>query len=174
MRKEAPDFNASQVDGMYYFALRNYGVDLIQKQGDLEGGIYQLTLAERFAPLDKTADGLREGARAYIQAASYFGVNWGRAVELFRNVAGGMARDVGWQHERQPAFPTRADARTATSFGRKAKPAQPRINMRRRRGSETWTPRRPRTRIRPIRRATRRPRAANRGAATGTDDRSAD
>jgi nitroreductase len=89
MRKEAPDFNASQVDGMYYFVLRNYGVALIQQQGDLEGGIYQLTLAERFAPLDRTAAGLREGARAYIQAASYFGFNWGRAVELFRNVAGG-------------------------------------------------------------------------------------
>jgi len=89
MRKDAPDFNASQVDGMYYFGLRNYGVSLIQQQGDLEGGIYQLTLAERFAPLDKTAVGLREGARAYILAASYFGLNWGRSVELFRSVAGG-------------------------------------------------------------------------------------
>ena len=88
MRKDAPDFNASQVDGMYYFALRNYGVNLIQQQGDLEGGIYQLTLAERFAPLDKTAAGLREGARSYILAASYFGLNWGRSVELFRSVAG--------------------------------------------------------------------------------------
>ena len=88
MRKDAPEFNASQVDGMYYFALRNYGVSLIQQQGDLEGGIYQLTLAERFAPLDKTAVGLREGARSYILASSYFGLNWGRAVELFRGVAG--------------------------------------------------------------------------------------
>jgi len=33
------DFNASLVDGMYYYALRNYGVDLIQKQGKLENGI---------------------------------------------------------------------------------------------------------------------------------------
>jgi tetratricopeptide (TPR) repeat protein len=89
LRKEAPDYNASQVDGMYYFCLRNYGVSLIQQQGDLEGGIYQLTLAERFAPLDNTASGLRDGARAYIQAVSYFGVNWPKAVELFRGVAGG-------------------------------------------------------------------------------------
>ncbi len=48
---------------MYYFALRNYGHDLITKQGNLEGGIYYLTLAERFGPLDNTAIGLREGAR---------------------------------------------------------------------------------------------------------------
>jgi tetratricopeptide (TPR) repeat protein len=89
LRKDAADFNTVQVDGMYYFALRNYGVNLIQQQGDLEGGIYQLTLAERFAPLDNTANGLREGARAYIQAASYFGVNWARSVDLFRGVANG-------------------------------------------------------------------------------------
>jgi tetratricopeptide (TPR) repeat protein len=89
LRKQDPNMNTGQVDGMYYFALRNYGVSLIQDQGDLEGGIYQLTLAERFAPLDSTANGLREGARAYIQALSYFGINWKVAVEYFRNVAAG-------------------------------------------------------------------------------------
>jgi tetratricopeptide (TPR) repeat protein len=90
LRKQAPAQNTAQVDGMYYFALRNYGVSLIQKQGDLEGGIYQLTLAERFAPIDSTATALREGARAYIQAASYFGINWTSAVELFRDVPSGI------------------------------------------------------------------------------------
>jgi hypothetical protein len=88
MRKDAPDFNASRWTACTTSALRNYGVSLIQQRGDLEGGIYQLTLAERFAPLDKTAAGLREGARTYILAASYFGLNWGRTVELFRSVAG--------------------------------------------------------------------------------------
>ena len=89
LRKQDPNLNTAQVDGMYYFALRNFGVSLIQNQGDLEGGIYQLTLAERFAPLDNTANGLREGARSYIQAVSYFGINWTSAVELFRNVSAG-------------------------------------------------------------------------------------
>jgi len=88
LRKQDPNLNTAQVDGMYYFALRNHGVSLIQ-QGDLEGGIYQLTLAERFAYLDSTATGLREGARAYIQAASKFGINWSSAVELFRTAAAG-------------------------------------------------------------------------------------
>jgi len=89
LRKQDPNFHTAEVDGMYYFALRNHGVTLIQSQGDLEGGIYQLTLAERFAPLDSTANGLREGARAYIQAVSYFGINWQQAVDLFRGVASG-------------------------------------------------------------------------------------
>ncbi len=89
LRKQDPHFNTSQVDGMYYFALRNYGVNLIQQQGNLEGGIYELTLAERFAPLDSTASGLREGARAYIQAASFYGVDWAKTVSLFAQVASG-------------------------------------------------------------------------------------
>jgi hypothetical protein len=93
LRKMDPNFNTSQVDGMYYFALRNYGVDLIQKQGNLEGGIYELTLAERFcsgsACLDNTAIQLREGARDYIQAASYFGVDWSRAAAKFAEVYAG-------------------------------------------------------------------------------------
>ncbi len=89
LRKTDPNYQTAQVDGMYYFALRNYGVSLIQQGGNLEGGIYELTLAERFAPLDGTASGLREGARAYIQAASFFGVDWQRSVQYFSEVASG-------------------------------------------------------------------------------------
>ncbi len=88
LRKDDPTFNAAQVDGMYYFALRNYGVDLI-RGGNLEGGIYQLTLAERFAPLDRDASGLRDGARAYIQAAAFYGTDWRTAVNLLQQVAAG-------------------------------------------------------------------------------------
>ena len=88
LRKNDPGFNTSQVDGMYYFALRNYGVSLIQA-GNLEGGVYQLTLAERFAPLDRDANGMREGARAYIEAASFFGTDWKTAANLFQQAANG-------------------------------------------------------------------------------------
>lgn len=89
LRKQDPNYNTSQVDGMYYFALRNYGVNLIQQQGNLEGGIYELTLAERFAPLDRDANGLREGARAYIQAASFFGIDWHLSATYWAQVASG-------------------------------------------------------------------------------------
>ena len=86
LRKKDPSFNASQVDGMYYYALRNYGVNLIQKQGNLEGGIYELTLAERFAPLDQTASSLRDGARLYLDAASFWQLDWATAANELAQV----------------------------------------------------------------------------------------
>ncbi len=89
LRREDPTFNTSQIDGMYYFALRNYGVDLITKQGNLEGGIYELNLAARFGPLDRDANQLSEGAQAYVQAASYWQINWAQAANQFSQVASG-------------------------------------------------------------------------------------
>lgn len=86
MRKLDPAYQQSQVDGMYYFALRNYGYDLITSQGNLEGGIYQLTLAERFGPLDRDSTGLREGARYYLIGASFWQLDWAQAVSYFEQV----------------------------------------------------------------------------------------
>lgn len=83
LRKLDPTYNASQVDGMYYFALRNNGYDLITQQGNLEGGIYYITLAERFGILDNNANGIREGARVYLIGASFWEVNWEQAVFYF-------------------------------------------------------------------------------------------
>jgi len=79
LRKQDPKFNTSQVDGMYYYVLRNYGMDLITKQSNLEGGIYELTLAERFAPLDHDASSLRDGARLFLDADSFWGLDWATA-----------------------------------------------------------------------------------------------
>ncbi len=86
LRRKDPAYRAAEVDGMYYFALRNYGYDLITKQGNLEGGIYQLTLAERFGPLDSTANGLREAARMYTLAATFWDLDWRNAVVYFSQV----------------------------------------------------------------------------------------
>ncbi|MFZ5857097.1 MAG: hypothetical protein ACOYZ6_09710 [Chloroflexota bacterium] len=83
LRRKDPTYRTAEVDGMYYFALRNYGYDLIIKQGNLEGGIYQLTLAERFGPLDSQANGLREGARLYVLGASFWDLDWKNAVFYF-------------------------------------------------------------------------------------------
>jgi len=90
LRRKDPTYRAAEVDGMYYFALRNYGYDLITKQGNLEGGIYQLTLAERFGPLDSNANGLREGARLYVLGASFWGLDWKNTIFYFSQVY------VGW------------------------------------------------------------------------------
>jgi len=90
IRKLDATYKTAQVDGMYYFALRNQGHDLITKQGNLEGGIYYLTLAERFGPLDNTAIGLRDGARAYITGASFWELDWPQAISYFEQVG------LGW------------------------------------------------------------------------------
>lgn len=91
MRKLDPSYQTSQVDGMYYFSLRNYGSDLILKQGNLEGGIYHFTLAERFGPLDRDANGLREGARFYLIGASFWELDWQQAVFYFDQVYRGWS-----------------------------------------------------------------------------------
>jgi hypothetical protein len=91
IRKLDKTYKTAQVDGMYYFALRNYGVDQINKQGNLEGGIYQLTLAERFGPLDRTAQGLREGARLFLTGASFWELDWSQAVDYFSQVNAGWS-----------------------------------------------------------------------------------
>jgi tetratricopeptide (TPR) repeat protein len=83
LRKLDPNYNASQVDGMYYFALRNNGYNLITQHGNLEGGIYYITLAERFGILDSNANGIREGARVYLIGASFWEINWEQAVFYF-------------------------------------------------------------------------------------------
>jgi tetratricopeptide (TPR) repeat protein len=86
MRKMDASYEQSKVDGMYYFALRNYGYSLITQQGNLEGGIYYLTLAERFGPLDRDSNGLREGARYYLIGASFWELDWEQAVSYFDQV----------------------------------------------------------------------------------------
>jgi hypothetical protein len=87
IRKLDSTYKTAQVDGMYYFALRNYGVALIG-QGNLEGGIYQLTLAERFGTLDNTAYFERDNARAYLNAASFWELDWRAAAEGFAPLSG--------------------------------------------------------------------------------------
>lgn len=89
IRKLDPGYKTAQVDGMYYFALRNKGYDLITREGNLEGGIYYLTLAERFGPLDNSARGLRDGARAYMVGASFWELDWEQAANNFETVAAG-------------------------------------------------------------------------------------
>jgi tetratricopeptide (TPR) repeat protein len=91
IRKLDPTYKTGQVDGMYYFALRNYGYDLITKQGNLEGGIYHFTLAERFGTLDRDATGLREGARYYLIGASFWELDWQQALFYFDQVYRGWS-----------------------------------------------------------------------------------
>jgi tetratricopeptide (TPR) repeat protein len=87
LRVAAPAYKAAVVDGMYYIALRNRGVDKIITQHNLEGGIKDLGLAERFGPLDGLADGYRTFAETYVRGASFWDTDWQQAAFYFGQVA---------------------------------------------------------------------------------------
>ncbi len=87
LRKDDPAYRAVQIDGMLFLALRNRGMDKIGKLADLEGGIYDLALAERFGPLDSEAQSYLSWARIYLTGASFWEVNWEEAVNYFSQIA---------------------------------------------------------------------------------------
>ncbi|MGB9672503.1 MAG: hypothetical protein ACPL3P_00040 [Anaerolineales bacterium] len=87
LRKAEPDFQPAMVDDLLYLAYRNRGRDKILKEADLEGGIYDLTLAEKIGPLDAEVKGLQTWSRLYITGASFWDVDWGQVVYYFAQVA---------------------------------------------------------------------------------------
>lgn len=87
LRKADPDFHTVEVDGMLFLTLRNRGRDKIINQADLEGGIYDLTLASRFGLLDTEAEGILNWTTLYITGASFWEIDWGQAAYYFSQVA---------------------------------------------------------------------------------------
>lgn len=86
LRKKDPNYRTVDVDGMLFIALRHRGAEKITK-ANLEGGIYDLTLASEFAPLDSEAQGLLTWSRLYITGASFWELDWAKVVEYFSQVA---------------------------------------------------------------------------------------
>jgi type II secretory pathway pseudopilin PulG len=86
LRKSDPQAHAIEVDGMLYLAYRNMGIDKVKK-ANLEGGIYDLTLASRFGPLDSEAQGYLAWSSQYLTAASFWGVNWEEVINRFSEIA---------------------------------------------------------------------------------------
>jgi tetratricopeptide (TPR) repeat protein len=86
LRAKDASYHGVEVDGMMYSSLRNRGLQRIRDEGLLEGGLYDLSRAERFAPLDKEAEDYRSWAELYLLANSYYGVNWAQAVYYFAQV----------------------------------------------------------------------------------------
>jgi tetratricopeptide (TPR) repeat protein len=95
LRKASPTYRTAEVDGMYYMALRQRGVEKIAtacQNVNLEGGIYDLTHAEHFVGtgnLDADAEDLRTYARLYIIAASFWDQDWLQAQNFFAQVMAG-------------------------------------------------------------------------------------
>lgn len=96
LRKTDPTYKTAEVDGLYYLAFRMRGVSkILLEEGEtcpdvnLEGGIYDLTQAEKFGTLDAIADALRSYSRLYIIGASYWDQDWERAQAIFDQVRAG-------------------------------------------------------------------------------------
>lgn len=108
LRSLDPGYRSIDVDGMLYVAFRFRGIRKIYQEANLEGGIYDLALAERFAPLDSDAAGARNWARLYLNGVSFWGADWGRVVDMFEQI--------------YPYFPNLRDAsgKTATERYREA------------------------------------------------------
>ena len=87
VRKLDPTYKMIQIDGMLFIALRNQGVNKILKEGDLEGGVYDLALAKNFGPLDTEAEGVLTWAKLYITGASFWELDWQQAIYYFSQVA---------------------------------------------------------------------------------------
>jgi type II secretory pathway pseudopilin PulG len=87
VRQADPAHQAARLDGLLYISLRQRGVNKITNQGNLEGGAYDLALAERFAPLDVQASSWRQLARLYLFGSSFWEVIPEQAVYYFSQVA---------------------------------------------------------------------------------------
>lgn len=81
------EFKSVEVDGLYYIAYRNRGVKRITQEGNLEGGIFDLTRAESFGPLDVEASNYRLWAEKYVTGVSFWGVDWNEALNYFNDLA---------------------------------------------------------------------------------------
>lgn len=87
LRQADPSYKAVDVDGMYYTAYRNRGVDRILKERNLEGGIFDINRAEKFGPIDIDARNYRYWAELYITGASFWEIDWAEAIKYFSQVA---------------------------------------------------------------------------------------
>lgn len=86
LRGKDINYRVVDVDGMLFLALRNRGRQKIVN-ADMEGGIYDLTLAANFAPLDAEAQGLLTWSEMYLTGASFWGIDWAQVVDYFSQVA---------------------------------------------------------------------------------------
>jgi polyisoprenyl-teichoic acid--peptidoglycan teichoic acid transferase len=99
LRQKDPMYQVVESDRMLFLSLRNRGINKVFQQGDLNGGMYDLVLAERFSPLDTDARSAREWARLYLIGSSFWDVYPEQAVYFFSQVASAIPslRDSsGW------------------------------------------------------------------------------
>ncbi|MCX6056007.1 MAG: hypothetical protein NTZ74_14050 [Chloroflexi bacterium] len=85
LRDIDPEYEPIKVDGLLFYALRYNGVSEI-KNGHLEVGLYYFAMAEQLAPIDKEAESFRTWAKMYLNAGSWYGLNWPNAIDGFYQI----------------------------------------------------------------------------------------
>ena len=88
-RRQAPELNSIRVDSMLYIAYRSRGIEKIS-QAALEEGMYDISLAARYGPLDSEAQNFNDWANLYTVGASFWELDWGQAVQYFGQLAPSM------------------------------------------------------------------------------------
>lgn len=99
LRKADVAFHVVEVDSLLYRSLRYRGLKKIQEEANLEGGMYDLSLAEGFGPLDAEAENWRNLARLYVIGSGFWEVHPEQAVYYFGQVAAaapGLTDASGW------------------------------------------------------------------------------
>lgn len=86
LRKNNPEYQAVDIDGFYFLAYRNRGIERILN-GELEAGIYDLDQAEILGPLDVEAYNIRAWGSWYITGANFWDVDWAQAEYYFGLIA---------------------------------------------------------------------------------------
>ena len=110
LRNEDTSYRTLDVDGLYYITLRFRAVDMIVKEGNLEEGLYLLSVVSRYAPLDHDAVNYSNWARLYLTGASYWEVDWEQVINYFSQLA--------------PAFPNMHDGTGWTANDRFVKASE--------------------------------------------------
>ncbi|HTX78540.1 MAG TPA: hypothetical protein VMC62_02680 [Longilinea sp.] len=93
LRNKDLTYKPVQVDDMFYITLRMRGVEQILGNpktgvtgGQLEQGLFNLALAEKYAPLDRDAINARQWARSYLNALAQWAVNWPTVISQLSQV----------------------------------------------------------------------------------------
>ncbi len=106
LRQVDRSYRAIQVDGLYYIALRNRGINRINS-GLLEQGIYDITMAGQFGPLDKDAVSYSQTAGYYLIRCCRLGCRLAKSARLLRFVLRHGSRPQGcfWHDSRRTLPP---------------------------------------------------------------------
>ncbi len=90
LRNSDYTYRTIEVDGLYYIALRYRAVEMILMEGNLEEGMYYLSVLGQYAPLDRDAVSYTNTVRLYLTGASYWELDWAQVVSYFSELYAAM------------------------------------------------------------------------------------